>query len=374
MGFYLRKSIRVGPVRFNLSKSGVGVSAGVRGFRLGAGPRGNYVHMGAHGLYYRAALPATSAPSSSAPKLNLAPVPDQLTEIESAAVSAMQDSSSASLLAELDQKRKTFRWFPLTAVAGAALSLSVLGNVGNPAVSGITVLAAIAASWAARSRDVLAKTTVLLYELEPDAEAAYQRLHDAIDELAACGCQWHVEAEGSISDHKRHAGASSVVRRKPTKPAKGEPPFVKTNLSLPYIPVGRQTLWFFPDRLLVFEPAGVGAVPYEQVRIARQQTRFIEDGTVPKDAQVVGHTWKYVNKRGGPDKRFKGNRELPIALYEDIHFTSLTGLNELVQISKTGAGAAIEAAVQGLAQLGAGEGQASAVQPRAGANSASLAL
>ena len=56
--FYIRDSIRVGPFRFNLSKSGVGVSAGVRGFRVGSGPRGNYVHMGAHGLYYRATLPS----------------------------------------------------------------------------------------------------------------------------------------------------------------------------------------------------------------------------------------------------------------------------------------------------------------------------
>ena len=35
-----------GPFRFNLSKSGLGVSAGVPGFRVGTGPRGNYVHMG----------------------------------------------------------------------------------------------------------------------------------------------------------------------------------------------------------------------------------------------------------------------------------------------------------------------------------------
>lgn len=361
MGFYLRKSIRVGPVRFNLSKSGVGVSAGVRGLRLGTGPRGNYVHMGAHGLYYRATLPATSATSPSGPRVVPVPEPNQLTEIESATVSAMQDSSSANLLAELDKKRKKFRWFPLTAVAGAAVSLAVLGGDSHPAIAGLTVVGAIAAAWAARSRDALTKTTVLLYELEPDAEAAYQRLHDAIDEIAACGGTWHVEAEGAVSDRKRHAGASSVVRRKPTKPAKGEPPFVKTNLSLPSIPVGRQTLWFFPDRLLVFEPSGVGAVLYDQIKIERRQTRFIEDGTVPKDAQVVGHTWKYVNKKGGPDKRFKDNRELPIALYEDIHLTSPAGLNELVQVSKSGAGASIEAAVRAIAQLGVKEAQTPAV-------------
>ena len=56
MGFYIRKALKVGPLRFKLSKSGVGVSAGVKGLRLGTGPRGNYVHMGRGGLYFRKSL------------------------------------------------------------------------------------------------------------------------------------------------------------------------------------------------------------------------------------------------------------------------------------------------------------------------------
>ena len=38
MGFYIRKSLSAGPFRFNLSKSGVGVSVGVPGFR-DSGPK-----------------------------------------------------------------------------------------------------------------------------------------------------------------------------------------------------------------------------------------------------------------------------------------------------------------------------------------------
>ncbi|ESQ15464.1 MAG: hypothetical protein N838_29195 [Thiohalocapsa sp. PB-PSB1] len=56
MGLYLRKSFRAGPVRFNLSKSGLGLSGGVKGARVGVGPRGTYVHAGRHGLYYRKQL------------------------------------------------------------------------------------------------------------------------------------------------------------------------------------------------------------------------------------------------------------------------------------------------------------------------------
>ena len=40
MGFRYRKSIKLGPFRLNLSKKGVGISAGVKGARIGVGPRG----------------------------------------------------------------------------------------------------------------------------------------------------------------------------------------------------------------------------------------------------------------------------------------------------------------------------------------------
>jgi hypothetical protein len=56
MAFYLRKSLSFGPVRFNLSKGGVGVSAGVTGARIGLNKNGAYVHGGRHGLYYREKL------------------------------------------------------------------------------------------------------------------------------------------------------------------------------------------------------------------------------------------------------------------------------------------------------------------------------
>jgi hypothetical protein len=67
VGFYARKSLSAGPFRFNLSTSGVGVSVGVPGFRVGTGPRGNYVHMGRGGVYYRATLNGRAAPAAQRP-------------------------------------------------------------------------------------------------------------------------------------------------------------------------------------------------------------------------------------------------------------------------------------------------------------------
>ncbi|MBI1817163.1 MAG: DUF4236 domain-containing protein [Deltaproteobacteria bacterium] len=55
MPFFLRKAMTFGPLRLNVSKSGLGVSVGVKGARIGIrGSDGQpYVHGGRYGLYYR---------------------------------------------------------------------------------------------------------------------------------------------------------------------------------------------------------------------------------------------------------------------------------------------------------------------------------
>lgn len=66
MGWFLRKSFGIGPIRLNLSKSGFGLSAGIKGLRIGTGPRGRYIHGGREGLYYRQSLQSRSKPGELA--------------------------------------------------------------------------------------------------------------------------------------------------------------------------------------------------------------------------------------------------------------------------------------------------------------------
>lgn len=349
MGFYLRKSVRVGPVRFNLSKSGIGMSTGIKGFRVGTGPRGNYVHMGRGGVYYRASLdsgksPALTAPSS-APRPFVAPT-DSMTEIESGGVLGMVDASSAALVEEINEKMRRWQLWPWVGILGF-FAIAPSANFHPYAPLAVLVVLAVVVWWISQW-DALRVTTVMMYDLDEAATARYQKLHDAFDVLMQAGRVGHIGAQGGVTDRKRNAGAGAVVRRRVIRPHKAPPRRIRTNIEVPAVPVGRQTLHFFPDRVLVVEPAAVGAVPYEQLRISPSDTRFIENDGVPSDAKVVGRTWQYVNKGGGPDKRFKNNRELPIALYEEIHFTSASGLNEVIQVSRGGTGASLESARQAL--------------------------
>jgi len=56
VGWFFRRSVKVGPLRINFSKSGIGYSFGMRGLRVGRGPRGPYVSGGRYGFYFRQSL------------------------------------------------------------------------------------------------------------------------------------------------------------------------------------------------------------------------------------------------------------------------------------------------------------------------------
>jgi hypothetical protein len=344
MGLYLRKSVSVGPFRFNLSGSGVGVSVGMRGLRVGAGPRGNYVRIGGHGVYYRQAIPR----AESAPPPPMLPASGELAEIESAAATEIVDSSSEALVEEIRAKRRMLSLTPFAVVLASVLLLLALGS-GSAIVACLLLAIGIALIVLARSRDRIAKTVVILYDLDARADEAYGRFLEWAQAIAGSQRAWHIAAEGRVDDRKYHAGASSLVRRSPTSLRMAEPPMVKTNVPVLSVVVGRQTLYFLPDKLLICDNDGVGAVSYRTLDLSIVKQRFIESEAVPSDATVVDYTWRYVNKSGGPDRRFNDNRQLPICLYDELRLSTSSGLNEVVQLSRSGIGEGFAAALRHLA-------------------------
>lgn len=374
MGFYVRKALKVGPLRFNLSKSGVGVSAGIKGLRLGTGPRGNYVHMGRGGLYFRKSLnspggragvrPGTPHPAALGEPSGPQVPPDTvgpLRDIESGSVQEMVDASSSELLREMNEKRKKARLLPGAIVLSIIVAVLLVATGVPTWMVGLFAALAVGVCWLASLKDELRKTTVVIYALEPEVDNAYARLHDAFGVLRSCSRTWHIEARGEVRDRKYHAGASGVVKRQMVTLTAGAPPFIKANVEVPLVPVGRQVLAFMPDRLLVFDSAAVGAISYADLSLDVAESQFVEEEAVPQDATVVGKTWRYVNKKGGPDRRFKDNREIPICVYEQIHLSSTSGLNEVIQVSRRGPGATLSQALSSMRELRTHEATAPAV-------------
>lgn len=62
MGVYLRKGIKLSKnTRLNISKSGLGISTGIPGARVGVNSKGAYVSGGKDGIYYREQLKSNSS-------------------------------------------------------------------------------------------------------------------------------------------------------------------------------------------------------------------------------------------------------------------------------------------------------------------------
>ncbi|MBV7257870.1 DUF4236 domain-containing protein [Pacificimonas sp. WHA3] len=363
MPFYIRKSVSAGPFRFNFSKGGVGLSVGVRGFRLGTGPRGHYVHAGRGGLYYRKTLNASqSVRDGERRALSEPPAPNQrqpetisridMVAVSSGAVADMEDARFADVLAEMVEKQQSARLATVLmwcGIAFAALTTIVGGGIGFLLGATVAFGGRVLGSWLDESR----RSVVLMYDLEDDAAKAYEAMTNAFDRVANCHGKWHVDAGGAVNDlvtWKRNAGASHVLDKRPTVFGYGLPTILKSNITPPSMSVGKETLFFLPDFLLVVHKESVGAVAYDQLSIVWQDSNFIEEGAVPGDTTVLFHTWKHPNKSGGPDRRFANNYQIPVCLYESIHLASPNGLNELLQVSCNGVAAPLAMAVTELSR------------------------
>ncbi|MGX9147603.1 DUF4236 domain-containing protein [Mesorhizobium sp. 128a] len=366
MGFYVRKSIGAGPFRFNFSSGGVGVSVGVKGLRIGTGPRGHYIHAGVGGLYYRGTLGKAGAkkgiqqPTPYTPQAQPQPSAPQyitdgvvMSEIESGDVMDMRDETFANVIDEINARQSQTRLSVVLAVL-FGISGFLVGKALGGAAPLLGVAAFLPGMLIGKWFDGYRRVSVLYYDLEQDAEAAYGGLVAAFETLTRCAGKWHVAAGGKIQDlttWKRNAGASMLVDKKPTKLANTLPQVVRSNVTPPSMHVGRQVLYFMPDLVLVKDGNRFGAVGYADLHSQFAPSNFIETGRVPSDTEVVAHTWAHPNKSGGPDRRFKNNRQIPVCRYEALRLSSTTGLNELVEFSRTGVSQPFCQALMALGQL-----------------------
>jgi hypothetical protein len=356
VGFYLRKSVKAGPFRVNLSKSGIGVSAGVPGFRVGTGPRGSYVSMGRHGIYYRSTLSARRTTASSLQRLPLPPrqaiqasaVP--MEDVTGATVLELSPASPSALVEQLNEAAAARRvWIgalaatlilTATAVSAGALALIVL-EVG------------LVASWWLRQRDLARSTVVVFHDVADEDATLFDHLCDTFEQVAACNGVWQKTAEGAVGSTyqwKVNAGANRIVQRQTLSRNMRGPAHLSSNITVPTLSASRRSTYLLPDRMLIREGRRYNDIPYSSLRTSVAPSRFIENGSVPRDATQVGTTWQYVNKSGGPDRRFKNNRQLPVMQYAELTLLGPGRYANTWQLSRPAAAQTLHMALESMGQ------------------------
>lgn len=312
MGFYIRKAVNLGGgVRLNLSTRGLGISAGVRGFRVGMNGSGTYVHMGRGGLYYRRQF-SYNSPQDSAVQPAQAEQPDVVytQDLDKPLVVASAPTDTQHIADHFRQRNYPY-WIPI-----------LLGFLAVLFLQNVVLMVALVAGCAlsiylieqAKAKDVL------IYDLEGESLDRFSSFVEAFEAYFVSQRLWQYTARSFTHDLKRNAGANWIMDRRPAQVATDTEKAYRCNLSLPCIRMGDQHLVFLPDLMVVADGKNVGAFRYSDVSVARSLTRFVESGPVPRDAKIVDYAWRYQNKDGGPDRRFKDNEEIPICLYEEVGF------------------------------------------------------
>lgn len=369
MPLYLRDSISFGPFRINLSKSGLGMSVGIKGFRVGAGPRGHYIHAGSKGIYYRKTLGGLGGGSKqrknpdpagidlvsvsrNKPATYLTQDGVIMRRIVSSGAEEMQTGNRSDAITSLNEARQQIGYFIPVLLLGAATTAFFAFAANSPVAAVIAGIITLIASIFAERSDVSRRNVVFAYQLDKGSEESYKELIESLDRLGKSDGLWYVEASGEINNltaWKRNAGASDLVNKHKTVLDYELPPGVQSNISPPCMMVEGSHLYFMPDCLLVRQGNVYGAVSYDDLRLATRPSRFIVEDTVPRDCAIVGKTWKHPNKNGGPDRRFANNRELPICLFEELGIISTSGLKALIMASARDAISATENSLKKLA-------------------------
>ncbi|MGH9636483.1 MAG: DUF4236 domain-containing protein [Candidatus Angelobacter sp.] len=336
MGWYFRKSLGFGPLRVNLSKSGVGYSLGVRGARIGANSRGTYIRMGRSGIYYQKYLQTKSSQAKPVPgpiQPQVASEPELAHVIHTARASSLQDSSATDLLQEITFLHRKARIAPFViGLTAFAVVISMLAHLSVWIEIALVLVGAVAHAIATRA-DYKRKVLHLDYALEPEAVRAYVALLQGIEQLRGLGGLWRVSSGETNTNTKYHAGAQYSIKRNRIVTRLEPPRFISTDAAVVMVNTGPQRLYFLPDRILVYEGDQIGAVSYGSLVFTVGPSTFVESDAVPPDAEIIGRTWRYTNKSGGPDRRFANNPQIPLVHYASIGMQSSGGLNYLFQAS-----------------------------------------
>lgn len=197
----------------------------------------------------------------------------------------------------------------------------------------LLVLASFLAAWLG----FLSKRVSIEYEIDDSLTLWFRDLAAGWPQLVETKGRWRLQSSTDL--HKTHhrkvsAGAGSLVSRHDAR-FKFRPPWaLAISMKVPTIKAGRHYLIFLPDRILMKSGTRWSDVEYSHLSVRIEQSQFIETKTPPRDGLKVGETWQYANVRGGPDKRYKNNRRLPVMLYDKVYLTSDTGLSWIIQLSR----------------------------------------
>ena len=335
MGLRFRKSINLGGgFRVNLSKSGVGYSWGGKGYRVSKTAKGKTrttafipgtgisysQEFGGKGKKNQNGYNSTPEKQQNAPIVN-----NNLYDTQEIKNADAKTLVSEGLEEMLESANKALMLWRANAIV---FFVSLILGLGFPLFFLLTAICVVFGIY-------LKKNAVINieYTFEDDQAKEVDERMQPLIKISKSNKLWWISQSSKVIDKKYSAGASSSIKREKCKASTKAPFPFTTNSTVISFSSGKETLIFMPDKLFIIQGSKIGALNYSDVDTSVHGQNFVERETVPKDAKIIDYTWQYVNKTGGPDKRFQNNKKIPICLYGEMEIRSANGVNTDIMFS-----------------------------------------
>lgn len=337
-GWNFRKRVKIAPgVSVNFSKSGMSTSVGPRGAKVTFGPKGTYLNTGipGTGLYKRQKIGGGSSTPTS--------------------YSGGSSSGSSTGNGCLYSCLFVGLWFVILVIFAMcskpdeSLTSSVFWSAGAITAAIFVLFWLLRKIPTASSEKKMVKKQIEeLKETDHSDEAEIIRAHaeylkNPESELAMfdttktlgegevqtyedfyeafCSCMqmsavWQLEKSVSNEGTKLWA-TTSVVKKAVSWCVADNRPYIQPCPCPAFNTLADGPIYFFPTFIMHFKnDAHFDIWDYNQVRMSVDYVRFQEsEFSAPKDSERLGQTWTYVNKSGGPDRRYSYNPLMEILKY-----------------------------------------------------------
>lgn len=333
MGVRFRKSIKLGGgVRINLSKSGVGYSWGVPGYRHTKTAKGRtrktYSIPGT-GLSYVTEKGKDKKKQTTDSKTKIMPRESkkkgedlEYSDIASAEIKNFQSGDYENIIRDIS---RIILLDNIATILSLCLLLFFAPNKMFIFVGGAGVI-----------MKIFVRTKMKFnfeYEMDEDSKTKYNERMGAWKKLDSSCAVWQIVSQANIENTKASGGASRNIRREKIRISNKAPFYINTDVKIIVLHLKKEKIILLPDKILILQNGKIGVEDYENTRIRIGTTYCNEYNTVEKDATVVEYTWQYINKNGEPDKRYSKNRKIPVCKYGKILITSKSGINTELQCS-----------------------------------------
>ena len=349
MAWSYRKRIKVIPgIYLNLSKSGISTSIGVKGASMTFGKPGTYLNtcLPSLGVYNRHKLSGSGLKYIPQPH-NPIEVFNNSENIFSADIHQitsqnMQGIKEAILLAQQQREElkndllKIQSALKVTKVK-RTLSYVFLYGLLNKAIPTDLQTNIEAQKEAIRQTRIQIDNSCVKLSIafEPEIRDKYFKLIEVFKKLSSCQKIWDVTSAHYQDRVAARSSASTVVNKKIVSFAFKSLPDIKSDVEAIYFQnANGADLYFYPSFIIMYSnPTKFAIVGFNEIKFQHNYVRFTETGPVPIDTKIIDRTWAKVNKNGTPDRRFKGNYQIPVVRYGMIRLRSNTGINEEYEFS-----------------------------------------